>query len=342
MVGQIVNNTASNWSALGDRILAGDPLTEAEALSVLAADDDEVLDLLSAVYRVRRRYFGKTVQLYFLMNAKSGLCPEDCSYCSQSKISQAEIPTYNLLDETRLLEGAREAFQRGSKTYCIVISARGPSEREIAAVTEIVPKIKAAFDLKICACLGLLSSEQAEALKACGVDRVNHNLNTSENYYGQICSTHSYQDRIDTLMAVREADLEICSGGIIGMGEEPIDVVRMAFALKEIGAESIPVNFFNPIEGTPLAGTWKLNPQYCLKVLAMFRLVNPDSEIRVAGGRELHLGSLQPLALYAANSIFVGDYLTTKGQLPESDYQMIRELGFEVTRDEESACRLGE
>jgi biotin synthase len=126
------------------------------------------------------------------------------------------------------------------------------------------------------------------------------------------------------------------------MGEEPIDVVRMAFALKEIGAESIPVNFFNPIEGTPLAGTWKLNPQYCLKVLAMFRLVNPDSEIRVAGGRELHLGSLQPLALYAANSIFVGDYLTTKGQLPESDYQMIRELGFEVTRDEESACRLGE
>ncbi|MEK6247927.1 MAG: biotin synthase BioB, partial [Planctomycetales bacterium] len=294
---------------------------------------DEILSLLAAVFRVRRQYFGRTVQLYFLMNAKSGLCPEDCSYCSQSKVSEAEIPKYNLLNEKRLLDGAREASQLGSKTYCIVISARGPSDREMEAVTAIVPKIKEQYDLKICACLGLLDQQQADALKSCGVDRVNHNLNTSQQHYGQICTTHTYQDRVDTLEAVRGAGLEICSGGIIGMGEGPSDVVSMALALRDLEVHSIPINFLNPIEGTPLEGTWQLTPRYCLKVLAMFRLANPDRELRIAGGRELHLGSLQPLALYAANSIFVGDYLTTKGQVPDADYRMLSEMGFEVTVD---------
>ena len=335
-----VATPATDWNALAEHILAGEAPTQEEALAILDCSDEGLLDLLAATYRVRRQYFGRSVQLYFLMNAKSGLCPEDCSYCSQSKISKADIPTYNLLSEKRLLDGAREAHQRGSKTYCIVISARGPSEREMRAVTEIVPKIKAAYDLKICACLGLLTEEQAGALKACGVDRVNHNLNTSAEHYGKICTTHSYDDRIATLGAVRQAGLEICSGGIIGMGEKPIDVVRMAFTLRELRAESIPVNFLNPIEGTPLGGQWELNPQYCLKVLCMFRMVNPDREIRIAGGREVHLGSLQPLALYAANSLFIGDYLTTKGQVPEADYQMIRELGFEVTRQEDPGLQL--
>ena len=334
--------TASDvdWNTLAERVLAGDRLTTEEAVGILNCPDESVLDLLAATYRVRRQYFGRSVQLYYLMNAKSGLCPEDCSYCSQSKISKADIPTYNLLSEKRLLDGAREAHERGSKTYCIVISAKGPSEREMRAVTTIVPKIKAAYDLKICACLGLLTDEQAGDLKDCGVDRVNHNLNTSAEHYGKICSTHTYDDRIATLGAVRQAGLEICSGGIIGMGEKPLDVVQMAISLRDLQAESIPVNFLNPIEGTPLSGQWELNPRYCLKVLCMFRMVNPEREIRIAGGREVHLGSMQPLALYAANSIFVGDYLTTKGQLPESDYQMIRELGFEVTRHEDPAMPL--
>jgi biotin synthase len=275
------------------------------------------------------------------MNAKSGLCPEDCGYCSQSKVSTAEIPKYNLLDEERLLDGAREAQRRGSCTYCIVISARGPNEREMEAVTSIVPKIKQSYDLKICACLGLLTPQQARQLKACGVDRVNHNLNTSREHYDQICSTHSYQDRLDTLQAVRDAGLEICSGGILGMGEQPIDVVRMAQELRDLEAESIPVNFLNPIDGTPLENTRQLNPRYCLKVLAMYRLLNPDREIRIAGGREMHLGSLQPLGLYAANSIFVGDYLTTKGQLPEKDYQMIQQMGFQITQAPQASAMTG-
>ena len=324
-----------DWSDLADRVLAGHRLTVDEGLAILSSPDDQLLDLLSAAFRVRRRHFGKSVQLYFLMNAKSGLCPEDCSYCSQSKVSTAEIPRYNILSRDKLLDGARLARERNSKTYCIVISARGPNEREMQAVEKIVPEIKAKYDLSVCACLGLLTPEQAQRLAACGVDKVNHNVNTSADFYDEICTTHTYAERIGTLRAVRAAGMALCSGGIIGMGEEDIDVVQMAFELRELAVESIPLNFLNPIDGTPLAGSNRLNPRYCLKALALFRLANPTSEIRIAGGRELHLGSLQALGLYAANSIFVGDYLTTKGQPPEADYKMIEELGFVVTRHEE-------
>ncbi len=323
--------TDSPWQSLATRVLEGEEISRDEALKILAAPDLEVLDLLQAAFRVRHHYFGQTVQLYFLMNAKSGLCPEDCSYCSQSKTSTSEIPKYNLLRRDELLAGAQAASERGAKTYCIVISARGPNEREMAAVEEIVPEIKKKHDLDVCACLGLLTPEQAGRLAACGVNRVNHNLNSGEEFYSEICTTHTYQDRVDTLHAVRDAGMELCSGGIVGMGESPRDVVDMAIQLRELRVESIPVNFLNPIEGTPLAGQGELTPNYCLKVLAMFRLVNPEREVRIAGGRELHLRSLQALGLYAANSIFVGDYLTTKGQLPEADYAMIRDLGFEVT-----------
>jgi biotin synthase len=255
-------------------------------------------------------------------------------------VSTADIPRYNLLSRQRLLDGARMAFERQSKTYCIVISARGPNQREMEAVASIVPEIKQRYPLKICACLGLLTPAQAEQLKACGVDRVNHNLNTGPDYYEQICTTHTYQDRVNTLRAVRQAGLELCSGGILGMGESYSDIVRMAFELRELQVESIPVNFLNPIDGTPLAGITHLNPRVCLKALAMFRFVNPDKELRIAGGRELHLGSLQCLGLYAANSVFVGDYLTTQGQPPEQDYRMIEEMGFTITRTQELATAL--
>lgn len=320
------------WHDLADRVLEGHTLTREEALEVLTAPDVELLDLLAAAYRVRHQYFGNRVQLYFLMNAKSGLCPEDCGYCSQSKVSEAEIPRYNILNREKLLDGARLAAERQAKTFCLVISARGPNEREMDMVTRIVPEIKEKYGLKVCACLGLLTLEQAQRLKDCGVDRVNHNLNTSEQFYPEICSTHTYQDRVGTLQAVRNAGMELCSGGIVGLGEADGDVVDMAFALRDLNVESIPVNFLNSIEGTPLAGVNRLNPRYCLKVLAMFRFANPAKELRISGGREIHLGSMQALGLYPANSIFVGDYLTTKGQAPEADYRMIEEMGFEVTQ----------
>ena len=325
-----VDRTTS-WYQLADEVLDGNPISREQALAILESPDETLLEVVGAAAKIRQRYFGKTVQLYFLMNAKSGLCPEDCHYCSQSKVSEAEIPKYNFLSRDKIMAGAKMAAERNSKTYCIVISARSPNDREIRAVEEVVPEIKKEFGLHICACLGLLDSEQAQRLKACGVDRVNHNLNTSGEYYQEICTTHTFQDRVDTLKNVRDAGMELCSGGIIGMGESDQDVVDMAITLRDLQVESIPLNFLNPIEGTPLEQKQELNPRKCLKALAMFRFANPSTELRIAGGREMHLGHLQPLGLYVANSIFVGDYLTTKGQPPEQDYQMIREMGYEVT-----------
>jgi len=331
------DTTPGRWQALADRVLAGGSIDRDDARAILDSADVELLDLLAATYRVRHRYFGSTVQLFFLMNAKSGLCPEDCGYCSQSKVSDAEIPRYNLLSAPKLMEAAKLAAERQSKTFCIVISARGPTQREIEFVCEITPRIKQAYGLNICACLGLLTPDQAKQLAAAGVDKVNHNLNTSERYYGEVCTTHTYADRVATLAACRSAGLELCSGGIMGMGERNDDLIDMAFELRSLQVESIPLNFLNSIDGTPLEHVNRLTPRDCLRGLAMMRLVNPSAEIRIAGGREIHLGSLQALGLYAANSIFVGDYLTTKGQLPEADYRMIEDLGFTITRGSEAA-----
>jgi len=321
----------SKWHQLAAQVLDGVDVSFEQAEEILASSNDELLDLVAAAFRLRQRYFAKTVQLYFLVNAKSGLCPEDCGYCSQSKISNAPIEKYRMLSAEQLLDGARIAAERQSKTYCIVISGRAPSEREMMAVETVVPRIKEELGLKICACLGLLTPEHAARLKSCGVDRVNHNLNTGEEHYAEICSTHTYQDRLQTLNNVREAGLELCSGGIIGLGESHRDLVSMAMDLRTLKTESIPINFLHAIEGTPLQNRNDLTPQDCLRALCMMRFVNPSSELRIAGGREKHLRSLQPLGLYVANSLFVGDYLTTKGQAPEADYQMVKDLGFEVT-----------
>ncbi len=321
----------SSWHLLAQSVLGGHQTSRDEALAVLQSPDDELLSLVSAAFQIRHTHFGKTVQLYFLMNAKSGLCPEDCNYCSQSKVSDAPIPKYNILSRDKLMDGARLAAERKSKTYCIVISGRAPNEREMKAVETIVPEIKQKYGLNICACLGLLDESQAQRLKVAGVDKVNHNLNTSREYYPEICSTHTFEDRVTTLQNVRNAGMELCSGGIIGMGEKQEDIVAMAFELRNLRVESIPLNFLHAIDGTPLEQREYLNPRDCLRALCMFRFVNPTSELRIAGGRERHLRSLQPLGLYVANSIFVGDYLTTEGQAPSEDYDMIQDLGFEIT-----------
>ena len=327
----------SAWHALAARVLSDGAIDRDEARAILESSDVDLPDVMAAAWRVRHRHFANTVQLFFLMNAKSGLCPEDCGYCSQSKVSDAEIPRYNLLSAPKLLEAAKLAAERQSKTFCIVISARGPSEREIDFVCGIVPEIKRQYDLNVCACLGLLTPDQARRLAVAGVDKVNHNLNTSERFYPEVCTTHTYADRVATLAACRAAGLQLCSGGIMGMGESHDDLIDMAFELRGLAVESIPLNFLNSIDGTPLERVSRLTPRDCLRGMAMMRLVNPSAEIRIAGGREIHLGSLQALGLYAANSIFVGDYLTTKGQLPEADYRMIEELGFVITRGAESA-----
>jgi len=319
-----------DYQALAERVLAGEAPSREEANAILDAPQDDLLPLLDAAFRVRRRYFGRAVQIHFLTNAKSGICPEDCAYCSQSAISSASIDRYPLVDEERLLEGAGRAAAAGSRRYCIVISARGPSEGEIERIGRAVRRIKERHPLSVCCSLGLLDGGQARRLKEAGVDRLNHNLNTSERFYPRICSTHTYRDRMETLAAARGAGLELCSGVIFGQGESREDILDACEALRALGPESIPVNFLNAIPGTPLERVPPLGPARCLRLLALMRFFNPRSEIRVAGGREVQLRELQPLALYPANSIFVEGYLTTPGQSAEEAHRMIRDLGFEV------------
>lgn len=325
-----VSSKSGLWERLADKALAGERLTMEEGLAVLNAPDEELLPILDAAFRVRRHYFGKKVKLNMIVNAKSGLCPEDCHYCSQSIVSEAPIEKYPMLKKEELIEGAKEAKRRKAGTYCIVASGRGPTERELEEVIAAVRVIKEEFQMKVCACLGILREDQAIRLKEAGVDRYNHNLNTHRDHYGSITTTHHFDDRVHTVEVAKKAGISPCSGCIIGMGETKEQVVEIAYELRDLDADSIPVNFLHAIPGTPLEGRNELNPRYCLKVLALFRFICPSKEIRVSGGREVHLRHIQALALYPANSIFVGDYLTTEGQVAKVDHEMIADLGFEI------------
>ncbi|WP_203362687.1 biotin synthase BioB [Bacillus sp. REN10] len=320
----------TKWDELADVVLEGREIGDAEALSILNCPDEELLTLLNAAYKIRHHYYGNKVKLNMIINTKSGICPENCGYCSQSTRSTAPIEKYRMMDKDSILKGAKQAYDLRAGTYCIVASGRGPSDKELENVTEAVKEIKDKYQLKICACLGLLKPGQAEKLKEAGVDRYNHNINTSANHHEQITTTHTYDDRVETIEKVKVQGISPCSGVIVGMKERKEDIVTMARSLKALDADSIPVNFLHAIDGTPLEGTDELNPRYCLKVLCLFRFINPTKEIRISGGREVNLGSLQPLGLYAANSIFVGDYLTTAGQETTADHRMIEEMGFEV------------
>ncbi len=317
-----------NWNFLAERSLAGELLTREEAHAVLRAPDEDLLDQVAAAYRVRRHYWGNRVRLHFLLNAQSGLCPEDCHYCSQSKISTAQIEKYPLLAKEEILNAAEQATKLKAGTFCLVISGRSPTELIFNKVLDAVREVKAKHDLKICTCLGLLSEDQVHRLAEAGVDRVNHNLNTSEGYHSHISTTHTFDDRIATVKNVKAAGITTCSGGIIGMGESDDDVIDLALSLRKLEVTSVPVNFLIPIPGTPFEGLQELDPRRCLRILCLFRFLLPTQEIRIAGGREVHLRSLQPLGLYPANSIFIGDYLTTPGQAAHSDLEMIRDAGF--------------
>lgn len=323
------------WMKLANKVLDGESIINDEALSILECPDEDILLLMHASFQIRKRYYGKKVKLNMILNAKSGLCPENCGYCSQSSISSAPIDTYKMVDKETLLKGAKRANDLNIGTYCIVASGRGPSNKEIDHIVNAVKEIKATYGMKICACLGLLKPEQALQLKEAGVDRYNHNINTSEKNHSNITTSHTYDDRVNTVEMAKHFGMSPCSGVIVGMKESKQDVVDMANSLKSLDADSIPVNFLHAIDGTPLEGVNELNPMYCLKVLALFRFVNPTKEIRISGGREVNLRSLQPFGLYAANSIFVGDYLTTSGQEDTEDHKMLLDLGFEVERVEE-------
>jgi biotin synthase len=302
-----------------------------DCLALLARDDGATLAAVEAASRVRRHFFGGAVKLNFLINVKSGACPEDCGYCSQRRGSDAEVLRYAWLEAEEAAALADRAAAGGARRVCLVAAGRGPNDRDLSRVRDMIRAIRQRRPwLEVCVSLGLLRSAQAALLREAGASAYNHNLNTSQARYEEVCATHTYADRVGTLLEVAREGLSLCSGAIFGLGESDEDIVDLAFALRDLQPDSVPVNFLIPFEGTPLDGEWSLTPQRCLRILAMMRFVFPDVELRLAAGREIHLRSLQPLALHVADSIFLGDYLTSEGEEVERDLAMIGDAGLVV------------
>ena len=317
-------------SRLAEQALRDQPPSWDDALWILDGEDVELLPLLHAAYLPRKRHFGRKVMVHILNNIQSGLCPEDCGYCSQSRDSDAAIRKYPIKSDAEILAEAEHAAQSGASRYCMVLSGRGPTIERTRKLASLIRQLKDRYPIEICLSTGLIEDAHAEILAEAGLDRLNHNLNTSESHYSKVCTTHSYADRLRTLQAARKFGIETCSGFILGMGESSSDIVELAFRLRELEVPSIPVNFLIPIEGNPLKADGSLTPERCLRTLALVRFINPRAEIRAAGGREGHLRTLESLALYPANSLFVEGYLTTRGDAIADTYRMIHDAGFEV------------
>jgi biotin synthase len=322
------------YQQLAERALADAVPESALAEWILDGEDVELLPLLQAAFEPRRKHFGLGVGIQVLNNVQNGLCPEDCGYCAQSKVTKAEIRQYAMKSDDEILRGAEEAARGGAVRYCMAMSGRGPTVARTRRIAELVREIKSHYGIQVCLSAGIMGDEHVEILAAAGLDRLNHNLNTSEDHYTEICSTHSYADRVNTLLAAKRGGIEICSGIIVGMGERSSDIVELALRLRDLEAPSIPVNFLIPIEGNPVQSDGSLSPERCLRVLCLMRLVNPRAEIRIAGGREGNLRGLQSLGLYPANSLFVGGYLTTRGDPMQETIAMIEDAGFVVAEIE--------
>jgi biotin synthase len=321
---------STTWSALADKVLSGAAPSRDEASAVLHAPADELLALLDAAFRVRRHHWGRRVSLHVLENAKQGACPEDCGFCSQSSKHASPGGEAPMKSVDELVAGARRAHATRAKRYCMVTATRGPSQRDLDTICDAATRIKAEMDIELCASLGILTDAKAQRLAGSGVDRFNHNLETSERHYGAIVSTHSWRDRVETVRIAQRAGMDTCCGGIVGLGESEADLLDLAFTLRELDVDSVPVNFLDARPGTPLADYPQVEAGYALRSLCMFRFVHPRTDLRVAGGRELTLRALQAMALYPANSIFTQGYLTTGGATAHADHQMIKDAGFEL------------
>lgn len=318
-----------NLNSLVDTALTNTAASKENLTAMLTDPELDIHELLHAAYKIRKHYWGNKVRIHKLNNVKNGLCPEDCHYCSQAKDSKAPIEKYPTKPKDEILNEAKLAYESGSFRYCMVLSGRGPSDRQVNELCDTIRQIKSDYGLEVCLSAGLMNDAQTKKLKEAGLNRMNHNLNTSKNRYPSVCTTHTYEDRMNTLLAAKRQGLETCSGLIVGMGETPEDLVDVALELKALETPSIPVNFFIPIEGTNLEET-PLTPDYVLRVLSMMRFANPSAEIRVAAGRELHLRHVQCLSLYPANSLFTEGYLNAKGSDVTQTLQMIKDAGFDI------------
>ena len=306
-------------------------ISRSTAQALWQIDDTLLPSLFSGAAQLRDHQHGRRIKLCAIVNAKSGRCPEDCSFCAQSAHHQAQIETYPLMDPHEILARAEEAVAMGAKRFSIVTSGKALTEQEFVQVTHAIRLMQERTRLTLCASVGMLTPERAHALREAGLNRYHHNLETAASFFPQVCTTHRYEEDLDTLRAAHEVRLEVCSGGIFGLGESSVQRLELAYTLKEMAVDSVPLNFLNPIPGTPLARAQTLTPLEILKFVALFRFILPDKDIRICGGRELGLRDLHPLVFWAgANGIMIGNYLTTRGRDYQADLQMIRDLGMEV------------
>lgn len=303
------------------------PATE-DLLELVTGPDDAAMDLLTQADALRRRYKGNGIFTCGILNAKSGRCSEDCAFCAQSSHHKAKITVYSLMTKEEIVAEAEELAKAGALRFSIVTSGFQPTRKELETIFAAVAEIRSRTELELCASLGNLTEEMAQGLRQSGISNYHHNLETARSYFDNICTTHSYDDDIKTLSLARKAGMKVCSGGIMGLGESWAQRIEMAFTLREIGVDSIPVNFLNPIAGTPFEHRSLLTPMSALKCIALFRLVNPDKEIVICGGREVTLQDFQSWVFLAgASGLMVGNYLTTRGRSIATDLDMITRQG---------------
>ena len=309
--------------------LEGQGLTPAEALRLAALPQDSIYEVLAVSEQVRRTHLGVEVNLRSIVNAKSGLCKEDCSFCAQSVKYSTGVTEYPMSEPEKIVGAASEAAAFGAREFSIVTSGTAiEKERDIAALTSALQSMKESVQMERCASLGILSRETLKKLKDSGLESYHHNLETGRSFFPKICTTHEYDRDVEVVRTAKELGFHVCSGGIFGLGEAWEDRVELANTLKELGVDSIPVNFLNPRPGTPLEGARNLTPIECLKIIAMMRLMMPGVDVVVCGGREVNLRELQPLIFPAgANGMMIGNYLTTPGRPPEDDMRMLKDLG---------------
>lgn len=313
-----------------EKVLSGKDMGIEEARSLFDLRKDDLLSLMRAANIVRKKFCGNKIDLCSLINAKSGLCSEDCAFCAQSKRHNTGCNVYPLAGIEKIVNAARESKKHGAKNFCIVISGEGPTKEEFQKIKSAIEKINKTVGIKVDCSLGRMEIGMIRDLKALKVDRFNHNLETSREFYGSICTTHSYDSRLGMVGMLKEVGIKPCCGGIIGLGEEPEERLNLAFTLKKMDIGCVPINILNPRKGTPLEHVAPIEPLDAIKTIAIFRLILPKAIIKVAGGRESGLRDLQAMAFMAgANGMIIGGYLTTAGRSVEQDLRMVKDLGFE-------------
>ncbi len=311
------------------KVLSGGSITFEEAERLLATS--EVIELAECANTITRTLNGNTVDVEALINAKSGTCPEDCSFCAQSSFYDTGISKYPLLPTEVLIENAKKAKEAGATSFCLVCAYRDPPEKDFHQICEAITEIRSKVDIAVNVSLGFMTLARARILRELGVKRYNHNLEAAESFFAKICKTHEFADRINTAKIVKQAGLELCSGGIIGMGESNRERLELGFSLASLHPDEVPINILIGREGTPMGGFEPIDPIEAIKTIAVWRFIMPKTILKIAGGREVHLKDKERLALKAgANGIITGGYLTTGGNAPNQDIAMIKEIGLKA------------